>query len=272
MFGPVTSAISDSWLQIRAKPVVFLLIWLSLAIAPLLVLAVLFLQPLTASVTELMKYFQIILGSGADPSAFVEEYLQAFSRYIGFSLALAGLLIVSSSYLGAVLFGTIGRFRSREIPAFSGALADGAGRFLGLLISVLLTCIRVFLMYLAGSFIGSILGLVINDLFYSPLIITGLFPVCRPTPVWSCTIYSPGHRGWSRELRTYQQGLLPGETPCGFGLVSRGFSGTHAVVLSVLQSLYSAEHHGRCRAIYNGLSAGVLSVPHRGGNDKFHHE
>jgi hypothetical protein len=175
IFGPVTGAVSDSWLQIQARPSVFLLIWLTLSIAPLLILAVIFLNPLSDAVAGLMKLFEQIMTSGGDPSSLSGEYLQAFARYIGISFSLAGLLIVSSSFVGSVLFGAISRFRERATPSFEGSLRAGAARFIGFLISVLLTSFRIFLTYLAGSFLGSILGLVFNDLFYTPLIITGFF-------------------------------------------------------------------------------------------------
>ena len=177
IFGPVKSAVSDSWLQVRARPTCF-----SSDLAHPVNRA----PPdsggnlpqvlLSDAVAGLMKLFEQIMTSGGDPSSLSGEYLQAFARYIGISFSLSGLLIVSPHpSWGRYLFGTISRFRERAVPSFEGSLRAGAAAFVGFLISVLLTCLRIFLTYLAGSFLGSILGMIIGDLIYIPLIVTGFF-------------------------------------------------------------------------------------------------
>ncbi|HAK44928.1 MAG TPA: hypothetical protein DCO79_03270 [Spirochaeta sp.] len=46
-FAPITRAFTDTFLQLRAKPLVFLLIWLTLALAPQLILSFSFQEPVS---------------------------------------------------------------------------------------------------------------------------------------------------------------------------------------------------------------------------------
>jgi len=173
VFEPMGRAVSDSALQIRARPGLFLLIWLSLSIAPLLILASLFLQPLKDAIAELMNLYNLIV-SGSDPFALTDDFRRLFWRYVGIILLLSGLLLVTSTYAGSVLFSTVSRFRSRETPTYWGALREGVSQYAGLFAAVMLCALRMFLFYVAGSFLGSIIGLFLGDLMYIPMIVTSL--------------------------------------------------------------------------------------------------
>jgi len=167
-FGPVNSAISDSALQIRAKPVMFLLLWLSLSIAPLLILDSLFLQLIRDDIGNIMNLYNSFLDSG-------DEIRQMYSQYNGIVFLYFGLWLVMTTFLGSVLFSSISRFRNREIPTYQSSVREGVKRFTGFLSAVFLSALSIFLYQMIGTLLGIVVLMFMVDLLYIPLILSSLF-------------------------------------------------------------------------------------------------
>ena len=157
-FEPVTRALADAWLQVRAKPLVYLLIWLSLALAPYIVLGLLFSKPLLEAFDAFMAATEnmgtAVTASAALPADFVSASLRIFGVY-SVILVIISLFAV---YMGAVLSGTIRRFRSSTFPRYLEAMNDGIGIFPGFFLSVLYTLMKILVRPLSAGLLGAALA------------------------------------------------------------------------------------------------------------------
>ena len=160
IFRPLNDAVSDTWLQVRAKPLIYILIWVSLALAPYILLGLAFQGPLVSALDEYFGMLEQLdfaaLGvEGEMPS----EYLPLTLKILGFYALILALLALVGVFMGAVMAGTISRFRDRSFPRYFEALRDGAGLYPGFLISVLFTVGRILARPLAVGAVSGLLAL-----------------------------------------------------------------------------------------------------------------
>ncbi len=179
-FAPTIHSLSDTWLQIRAKPYLYLLLWLLLSLAPVVLVTQLLSRPIEAALTD---FFNSISGSQAgEPLDFPPGLMESFLKLIGLYCIVLGINTLINVYYGAVLSQTISRFRRQELPVFREVLSDGASQYIGFLKSVLYTAWLIFWKPTAAILIGNLLtGLLRQEIWSSAGILVGIFLVFTNT-------------------------------------------------------------------------------------------
>ena len=164
-FEPAARAFSDAWLQIKARPGVYVLIWLSLVLVPYIILGMVFSKPMSLAMQEIRVSLQFLMeGTDGVPPELTEPLL----RLSGYQMAVFLLITLTGIYHGAVLSGTVRRFRSKIFPTFLQALNDGASGYFGFLKAVAASAGRILWRPLAALFGGMLLGSVLGQtMFYS---------------------------------------------------------------------------------------------------------
>lgn len=188
-FTPVSSAFTDAFLQLRAKPLVFLLIWLTLALAPQLIMSFTFQEPISQMMDLSFEIVSETLAAGGEELIITDEMSDIIYRGIRAVAVMLILLAFIAIYLGSVLAGVVGRFRDRVLPTFIGSFNDGLAKFPGFLKAVLVSAFRILMkpvvVFTVGVIIGSLLGqptliyiiaLVSSILFLMGLLRFGLGP------------------------------------------------------------------------------------------------
>ncbi|OQX29663.1 MAG: hypothetical protein B0D92_02520 [Spirochaeta sp. LUC14_002_19_P3] len=157
---PTVTALSDTWLQIRAKPILYILLWGTLALAPVVVLNLLFSSLIETELTALLEGFQNFAAFGNELPDFPPEIFNASLKLCGFYGIIWTINALTTIYYGAVLAGTVSRFRQHVMPRYSIALADGASRYMEFFKAVLVSAWKIFwkpvVVILAGSVLSAV--------------------------------------------------------------------------------------------------------------------
>ena len=161
-FAPITRAFTDTFLQLRAKPLVFLLIWLTLALAPQLILSFSFQEPVSRMMDLSFEIISETLAAGEEELIITDEMSDIIFRGIRAVAVMLILLAFTAIYLGSVLAGVVGRFRDRVLPTFIGSFSDGLARFPGFLKAILVSALKILtkpvIVFIVGAIVGSLLG------------------------------------------------------------------------------------------------------------------
>ena len=225
-FAPTIHSLSDTLLQIRAKPYLYLLLWLCLSLAPVVLVTQLLSPPIEAALTD---FFNSISGSQAsEPLNFPPGLMESFLKLMGLYGIVLGISTLINIYYGAVLAQTISRFRRQELPVFREVLLDGASQYIGFLKAVLYTAWLIFWKPTAAILVGNLLsGLLKQDIWSSVGLFVGVFLVFT---------------------HTYRYGLSP------FIHLSLGLSGKEA-------SLLSRAFYNKDRRIVSSLFLILILLP-----------
>jgi len=155
-FTQLTTAISDTSLQIRARPLIFLIVWSLLALVPQLLLSLAFQR----AITEMVDLSYEILDEGQANFQITEEdsrvIMSGIRAMLVVLLSSAGLAIFIYSVLGDI----IAKFRKGLLPKVTRSLLGGLRLYVSLLKVILASAGRI----LAGPVIIVILGGVIGNL------------------------------------------------------------------------------------------------------------
>lgn len=164
-FEPAARAFSDAWLQIKARPGVYVLIWLTLVLVPYILLSMAFSKPMSLAMQEIRVSLQFLVeGTESVPPELTESLL----RLSGYQVALFLLITLAGIYHGAVLSGTVRRFRAKTFPTFLQALNDGASGYFGFLKAAAASAGHILWRPLAALFGGMLLGSALGQtMFYS---------------------------------------------------------------------------------------------------------
>ncbi|MCD6343905.1 MAG: hypothetical protein J7L76_08960, partial [Spirochaetaceae bacterium] len=128
-FKPVSHAFSDTMLQVRAKPLVFLLIWLTLSMAPQLLLSYAFQQPVSDMMDTSFQLMNDAVSTGTESPELTPETSETILKGVRAVSVMIIVLLVSEIYLGSVLAGVVRQFRNRILPVYTDSLKEGLGRF-----------------------------------------------------------------------------------------------------------------------------------------------
>ena len=164
-FEPAARAFSDTWLQIKARPSVYIVVWLTLVLVPYILLGMVFSQPMSRAMEEIMAALQSLIEGGGDLPPELTEPLLRLSGYQGIVFL---LITLTGIYHGAVLSGTVKRFREKTFPTFVQSLNDGASGYFGFLKAVGAAVARILWKPLAALFGGLLIGSAVRQtMFYS---------------------------------------------------------------------------------------------------------
>lgn len=171
-FEPTINALSDTWLQIKTQPYLYLLLWLFLSLAPVAILTQILSQPMGNALTEFLNRIQFLDSEIATPLSFPPDIMEVLLKIIGIYCVIWGIVMLVNVYYGAVLTHTISRFRQQELPLLGESLRGGISRFPGFLKSVLFAAWLILWKPATVMFIGSFLGEILQQGVWSSL---GLF-------------------------------------------------------------------------------------------------
>ncbi len=171
VFEPIGRAFADTWLQVRAKPVVYILIWLTLVLLPYVVFGLAFSSPIWTAVGEMSSVEpppldQVALDSGLQKE-FLSKLAAPMARFLGWYGLFTILNALMAIFTASVLSGTVRKFRDRTFPKYAEALTDGARRFWGFLKAVLYSAWIILWRPVAVNLIGGILGYTLKQPFLS---------------------------------------------------------------------------------------------------------
>lgn len=155
-FQPIITALSDSWLQVKAKPMLYLLIWATLVLIPVLFINQIFSQPIEQAITDFMKHIQDF--DQENPSEMVLPSL----RLIGYYGATGVLRLLCTIYYGAVLSSTITIFRQYQTPLFTKVLSEGISLYRNFFIAVLIAVWKIFWKPAAAILVSCALSIVLS--------------------------------------------------------------------------------------------------------------
>lgn len=162
-FTPVSRAFADTWLQLRSTPLIFLLIWLTLALAPQLLMSFAFQKPISEMMDMSFELISTTLTTGGEDFFVSDEMSDVIFKGFRAMIIMMILLALAAVYLGSVLAGVVGRFRGMFRPTFSGAFADGLSRFPGLLKAILVAAYRALTRPVVVFIIGAVVGTLLNQ-------------------------------------------------------------------------------------------------------------
>ncbi len=189
-FQPVYQAVSDTFLQIRARPLVYLLIWLTLSLLPYLVLGLVFSNPVSRLFNEFIESVQALelpgelagdlpgggpagdlpggpaggnagnegLAGGGIPANMAAASL----KMLGIYTLIQCVLMLVAVYLGDVLAVSIRQFRERTFPRFTEVLVRAVPDYVPFLKVVLRVIVPVLLKPLGVLVGGIVLGMALN--------------------------------------------------------------------------------------------------------------
>ncbi len=177
-FVPVSRAFIDTWLQVRTKPIVFLLVWLTLALAPQLLMSFMFEKPISETMDLSYEIVSGTLADGGTEFFLTDEMSKIIFRGLRAMIVMLLLLALAAIYLGSVTAGVVAKFRTMSLPSFSGSFADGLARFPGFLKAVLAAAYRILLKPVIVFVTAAVLGSLISQpalIYFSFLISSILF-------------------------------------------------------------------------------------------------
>lgn len=169
VFEPIGRAFADTWLQVRAKPVVYILVWLTLVLIPYVVLGLAFSTPVWTAIGEMSlveppPLDQVALDAGLQ-TEFLSRLAVPMARFLGWYGLFAILNALMAIFTASVLSGTVRRFRDRTFPKYIEALTDGAQRLWGFLKAVLYSAWIILWPPVAMNLVGGILGFALKQSF-----------------------------------------------------------------------------------------------------------
>jgi len=150
-------------LQVRAKPLVFLLIWLTLSLAPQLLLSFVFQQPVSDMMDTSLLIINDTVSAGEDPLVLTPELSDSISRGIRALAVMMAVLLLTEIYLGSVLSGVVIQFRDRTLPGYLNSLREGLGRFPNFFKVVFVAGFRILLKPLAVFLIAVAVGALLKQ-------------------------------------------------------------------------------------------------------------
>ena len=161
-FKPVTNAFSDTMLQVRAKPLVFLLIWITLSLAPQLILSYAFQKPVSDMMDASFQLIDDTFDTGSQAPELTGGSSDSISRGIRAVLVMFVVLLFTEIYLGSVLAGVVRQFRKRIIPVYTESLREGLRRFTGFAKTVFVAAFRIlivpFIVFISAGVLGGLLN------------------------------------------------------------------------------------------------------------------
>ncbi len=172
-FGPVSTAISDSALQIRVKPIPFLLIWFCFSLAPQIIFGFAFQNLLGSAMDITLK----VMNSGGDPGVLHAEEIGILTRATWVISGIYLFLFFIFLYQGAVLAALVDRFRTMVVPGFVAALRDAVGLFPQYLSAVIVSGLRILVFSIFGIFAGLVLGMLTGDPISMVIMAAGLLSI-----------------------------------------------------------------------------------------------
>ncbi len=181
-FKPVSHAFSDTVLQVRAKPLVFLLIWLTLSLAPQLLLSYAFQQPVSDMMDTSFQLMNDTVSAGTEALELTPEMSDSISKGVRAVSVMMIVLLLSEIYLGSVLAGVVRQFRNRILPVYTESLKEGLGRFKdfagAIFVSGFKILIKPLVVFIIAAVVGSLLGMPVFIYFFffvsGVLLLTGL--------------------------------------------------------------------------------------------------
>lgn len=166
-FWHVFQAVSDTWLQIRTKPVLYLMIWASLSLVPYLLLGQIFSQPIGRVLTEFMESAQDYSLSSSSLASVPPEMMDSFFQLIMYYFlfwVLSSLVVV---FYNVVLFNTIRKFRDQLIPRYSEVVQASVPLYLVFLKSIMFAAWKILWQPVSIFLFGILLGLSFQQSFLS---------------------------------------------------------------------------------------------------------
>jgi hypothetical protein len=175
-FAPISHAFSDTMLQVRAKPLVFVLIWLLLSLAPQILLSYAFQNPVSDMMDASLQLINETIAGGDGASAPASELSGIIFRGIRAVAVMMAVLLLAEMYLGSVLAGVVRQFRNRTLPVFTDSLRKGAVQFPDFVKAVFSSGIRILFKPFVVFIIAGVAGLLLNQqmLIYFFFIISGI--------------------------------------------------------------------------------------------------
>ncbi len=166
-FQPVFRAVSDTFLQIRSRPLMYILVWVTLSLVPYVVMGLLFSAPLSRAFQEFIN-----AAASADEAAlngFSGTLMTASMKILGFSALIQCLLMLIAVYMNDVLAVSVRTFRSRALPGYSAVLSEALPLYLPFLLVVLRVIALVLLQSLGVFVLLALLGYVTRLNFISSI-------------------------------------------------------------------------------------------------------
>ena len=161
-FKPVTNAFSDTILQVRAKPLVFLLIWVTLSLAPQLILSFAFEKPVSDMMDASFQLIDESLNTDGEISGPTGESSDSISKGIRAVLVMLVVLLFTEIYLGSVLAGVVRQFRKRIIPVYTESLREGLKHFTPFAKTVFVAAFKIltvpFIVFISAAVFGGLLN------------------------------------------------------------------------------------------------------------------
>lgn len=150
-------------LQVRAKPLIFLLIWLVLSLAPQLMLSYAFEKPVSDMMDTSFQIINETMTIGDSAFVMTPEVLEIFSRGARAIAVMMAVLFLTEIYLGSVLAGVVRQYRNRTLPVFKDSLQNGITRFPGFLKAVIISVFRIIAKPVAVFIVAVIIGSLLNQ-------------------------------------------------------------------------------------------------------------
>jgi len=181
-FTPLTVAISDTFLQMKAKPLIFLTMLVLLVFVPRLLLGFAFNQPISKMAMEL---FSQILDERLNDSDFqiTEQNSGVIINGVGAMLLLLLSFLGLAGYIYSVLGDVVASFRRSLPPGIARSLAEGQRRYVSLLKVVLASAGRILAWPAAIAIPGLVTGYLLGQatLIYISLIASLILFLVRLT-------------------------------------------------------------------------------------------
>jgi len=176
IFKPISHAFTDTMLQVRAKPLVFLLVWLALSLAPQLLVSYVFQQPVSDMMDTSIQIINDTMTVGEESLVLTSEISASITRGMWALAVMMVVLLLTEIYLGAVLAGVVKQFRDRKLPIFVDSLRAGVGRFPNYAKSVFFAGFKILIKPLVVFVIAVVIGSLLNQpvIIYLFFIVSGI--------------------------------------------------------------------------------------------------
>ena len=168
-FQSISHAFSDALLQVKVRPILYLLIWLFLSLAPYLLLGLLFSEPISTVMGDFVEQSRDLITTEESVSSIAPDISQSLFTLLGYSFLMWIAVFLCTVYYGAVLSRTVHRFRSKEIPVFVKVLKEGAMRYWGLFKVICVAIWKIFWKPAATLIAGMILSYSIQIPLFSSI-------------------------------------------------------------------------------------------------------
>ncbi|WP_124033229.1 hypothetical protein [Olavius algarvensis spirochete endosymbiont] len=156
LFTPLTIAISDTFLQMKAKPLIFLTVWIFLALFPQLLLNFAFQQPITKMVELSYQIFEARLNNL--DFQITEQNSRVIMSGVGAMLTVLLTSVGLVVYIYSVLGDVVSKFRKKLLPRITQSLTEGRKQYVFLLKVVLASAGRILAIPMATAILGGAVG------------------------------------------------------------------------------------------------------------------